>query len=444
MGAVFKTDAVTGYRRMFYIVSPNETSFKFVEDVPKYIDEASVYFLTLIALEYLVAYLEGKKSIFRLADSITSITAGMFLVVSDFVVKGFDIAVYSWIYENYRLLNLPWDNAWTWLICLFGIDLGYYWCHRMAHEVNFIWAAHQVHHSSEDYNLSTALRQCCTEVFYIPLAPIIPPAIMLVHIEFNLIFQFWVHTQVVDKLGPLEYILNTPSHHRVHHGRNRYCIDKNYAGVFIIWDRMFGTFTPEKEPVVFGLVHPLQTWEPITVQLCHLKYMWHKIWEFETFSDKVAFIFKGPGWEPGKPRLGLIEDIPDIHHPQPKFDTFLPTWCKFYVGFHFLVSFLVLDAFVNIFEVGLTALAAALGIFYIIYTMTCIGHICDGTWYAPWMELIRCSLVLVATTSLKEDLMRVTDLDDAFIQGVRGVFFISMLLWLPHLLKTRENKEKLK
>lgn len=195
---------------------------------------------------------------------------------------------------------------------------------------------------------------------------------------------------------------------------------------------------------MFGLVHPLQTWEPISVQLCHLKYMWSRTGEFETLIEKASFIFKGPGWEPGKPRLGVLEDIPDIHHPQPKFDTFLPTWCKFYVGFHFVISFLVLNSLVEIFEVGVTPLAASLGISYVIYSMTCIGHICDGSWFAPWMEMIRCSLVLLATTSLKEELVRLTELDAAVIQFVRAVFFLSMLLWLPHLLKTRNGKEKVK
>lgn len=447
MGSILKTDVVTGYRRLLYFVTPNETSFNDVKDVPKYIDESFIFFLSLILLEYLVASLEGKKDIFRLSDSISSISAGMFMTVSDFILKGFDIAVYSWVHENYQLISLPWNNPWTWVLCLVGIDFGYYWCHRVAHEVNFIWAAHQVHHSSEDYNLSTALRQSVLQrftswVFFLPLAPLIPPAIMLVHIEFNLLFQFWIHTQLVGNLGPLEYIMNTPSHHRVHHGRNRYCIDKNYAGVFIIWDRMFGTFTPEKEKVVFGLVHPLQTWEPIKVQLCHVRWMWDRIWELEGFGNKMAFIFKGPGWEPGKPRLGLIEDVPDIHYPQAKFETYLPTWCKFYVGFHFLVTFVVLNTFVEMMEIGLSARAAFIGISFIIYTMTCIGYICDGSWLAPWMEMVRCGTVLFGTTFLQEDLVSLTHLDLVVFLVLRGVFLVSFVLWIPHLVKSQSEKKQ--
>lgn len=117
---------------------------------------------------------------------------------------------------------------------------------------------------------------------------------------------------MVDNLGPLELILNTPSHHRVHHGRNPYCIDKNYAGTLIIWDRMFGTFQAEKEEVAYGLVHPLETWNPIEIQICHLKWIWKRFNEENTISDKLSTIFKGPGWHKGTPRLGLHEELPEV------------------------------------------------------------------------------------------------------------------------------------
>lgn len=113
-------------------------------------------------------------------------------------------------------------------------------------------------------------------------------------------------------MGPLEYIFNTPSHHRVHHGRNPYCIDKNYAGTLIIWDRMFGTFQSEKEEVAYGLVHPLQTWNPFEIQFCHIKWIWKRFWEEKTFLDKIYTLIKGPGWVKGSPRLGHHEDLPDV------------------------------------------------------------------------------------------------------------------------------------
>lgn len=140
--------------------------------------------------------------------------------------------------------------------------------------MNILWATHQSHHSAEDYNLSTALRQGVMQsyaswMFYLPLALVVPPPIFLMHTQMNLLYQFWIHTEIISNLGPLEYILNTPSHHRVHHGRNPYCIDKNYAGVFIIWDRIFGTFAPEREnePIAYGLIHPINTFDPLETQV---------------------------------------------------------------------------------------------------------------------------------------------------------------------------------
>jgi alkylglycerol monooxygenase len=141
-------------------------------------------------------------------------------------------------------------------------------------EVNLFWSTHQAHHSAESYNLSTALRQGVLQnyfswMFYLPLALIIPPQIFLIHSQMNLLYQFWIHTDIISNLGPFEYILNTPSHHRVHHGRNPYCIDKNYGGVLIIWDRLFGTFAAEREneEIAYGLIHPINTFDPLDTQV---------------------------------------------------------------------------------------------------------------------------------------------------------------------------------
>merc|ERR1719347_1355456 len=178
----------------------------------------------------------------------------------DVVTSGLLFTAYQYVHINYSLYQLPWDSPITWIFAGLGIDFCYYWVHRAAHEVNLLWAAHQVHHSSEEYNLTTALRQSAFQSigsvpFYLPLALFIPPSQALVHKELNLLFQFWIHTELVTHLGPLELVLNTASHHRVHHGANRYCLDKNYAGVLIIWDRMFGTFESERDSdIVYGLV----------------------------------------------------------------------------------------------------------------------------------------------------------------------------------------------
>ncbi|KFQ89616.1 Alkylglycerol monooxygenase, partial [Phoenicopterus ruber ruber] len=209
-------------------------------------------------------------------------------------------------------------------------------------EVNILWAAHQVHHSSEDYNLFTALRQSVLQkytswIFNLPMALFIPPSVFAVHLQFNLLYQFWIHTEVITNLGPLEWILNTPSHHRVHHGRNPYCIDKNYGGTLIIWDRIFGTFEAEDAKVVYGLTHPVNSFDPIMLQLRPLAHIWNTIWATPGFCNKLSVIFKGPGWGPGKPRLGLPEEIPVITGKEVPFNPSVPAYLNCYAVVHFVV-----------------------------------------------------------------------------------------------------------
>ncbi|XP_057160513.1 alkylglycerol monooxygenase isoform X9 [Ursus arctos] len=320
-----------GIRMMFYMMKPNETSFQTLEEVPDYVKQATPFFISLILLELVVSWILKGKPPGRLDDALTSISAGIFSRLPSLFSRSIELTTYIYIWENYRLISLPWHSPWTWYLTFLGVDFGYYWFHRMAHggastshhhfpvartEVNIMWAGHQTHHSSEDYNLSTALRQSVLQIytswiFYSPLALFIPPSVYAVHLQFNLLYQFWIHTEVINNLGPLELIINTPSHHRVHHGRNRYCIDKNYAGVLIIWDRIFGTFEAENEKVVYGLTHPINTFEPFKVQFHHLVYIWTTFWATPGFFNKFSVIFKGPGWGPGKPRLGLSEEIPE-------------------------------------------------------------------------------------------------------------------------------------
>ncbi|CAL8259094.1 unnamed protein product [Boreogadus saida] len=202
--------------------------------------------------------------------------------------------------------------------------------------------SHQVHHSSEYYNLSTALRQSLVHhflswVFYLPMALAVPPSVFAVHIEFNLLYQFWIHTEVIKDLGPLEWILNTPSHHRVHHGRNLYCIDKNYGGVLIVWDRLFGTFTPEKDKVVYGLVFPIKTYESLNIQFHYYRYLWRKASRFNTLSEKLSTFSNGPSWKPGKPRLGDHEQVPHLTGKELPLDRQLSLAACLYLVIHFLL-----------------------------------------------------------------------------------------------------------
>ncbi|XP_072041304.1 alkylglycerol monooxygenase-like [Amphiura filiformis] len=444
MSMLQNTDPLTGTRRLFYAVTPNETSFATTDDVPDYIYEAIPYFAGAMLLELIVSVIEGKREErFSLADTIASVTAGLFMLSVEAMAKGFEIVTFVAIHKHYSFVTLPWDSPWTWIITFLALDFMYYWFHRLAHEVNLFWASHQVHHSSEEFNLSTALRQPLFEnkwMFYAALALAIPPSAIYVHMQFNTIYQFWIHTRVIKSLGPLEYILNTPSHHRVHHGRNRYCIDKNYGGTLIIWDRLFGTFAAEQgEEVVYGLVHPIQTYDPISHQLCHLPWIWQQFWLQQGIVNKLCIIFKGPGWEPGKPRLGDIQDIPDIKYPMPKYRTQIPVWCQVYVAIHFLLNIMVMDMYTSKYEMH-TALVAIIGISFLIYSFTCVGALCDVKSYASAMELIRCVLVLSIDAYITRSMPDYAAMYYYHLIVLRVAFGLSALIWIPQVLINGKKK----
>ncbi|XP_076351490.1 alkylglycerol monooxygenase-like [Tachypleus tridentatus] len=421
--------------RLFYIVDPREETFEKIEDVPDYVTEVLPLFIIIMFIEILMS-LWKKKPNYSLLDSVGSISQGICSESAKLLFKGVPLAAYIWVYDNWRVTNLPWNSVWTWLICFIGVDFGYYWLHRASHEINILWAAHQVHHSSEYYNVTTAVRQSAlqnylTWMFYLPLALGIPPSVFLIHQQFNLIYQFWIHTELIRNLGPLEYILNTPRHHRVHHGRNRYCIDKNYAGTFIIWDRIFGTFECEEEEVVYGATHPVTTFDPFYLQLGHFTHIFKTFWEVKGFTNKLSVLFKGPGWAPGKPRLGLIQDIPDVHAPIDRYNPHLPTWCKVYVLVHFS---LILVAFMELADRdgSFNQLTVICGLMYCMLSLTSFGLIMDKKYWAPLVEFARCLLYYTV------DLYFLPSEESSyyvFIMALRAVFLFSALLWTLFLVQ---------
>ncbi|CAD5125186.1 DgyrCDS13427 [Dimorphilus gyrociliatus] len=329
----------------------------------------------------------------RLNDAMSSISAGIISQLPLLFGRSIEVVVFCYVHKHYKIAELNWNSPITWWIGFLGVDLGYYCLHRAGHEINLFWAAHQVHHSSQDYNLSTALRQSifqryCSWMFYAPLALFLPPQVYMVHVQFNLLYQYWIHTELIDTLGPLEWIMNTPSHHRVHHGRNPYCIDKNYAGTLIIWDRLFGTFQAEEREVSYGLVHPLQTWNPFNVQLCHFKWIWLRFNQEKTILDKLSTIFKGPGWHKGTPRLGKHEELPEVEYPVKLYDNHLPYWYNIYVFAHFLILIVAYTELVQ-FKTIMTSYQITLAILFILYSLTTFGALNDKKIYGCYMESVR-------------------------------------------------------
>ncbi|KAL5009815.1 hypothetical protein ScPMuIL_012120 [Solemya velum] len=427
MVSLVKVPVNTGFRRLLYLVSPNETSFRTLDEVPDFVTEAILFFLAMVLIETIVLVCQGKQTP-RINDGVNSVACGLVSLLHSLLFRGTELAGFMWMYNRYNIVTLPWDNPMTWVLCLLGVDLGYYFAHRYGHEMNIMWAGHQTHHSSEDYNLTTALRQSAVHrytvwVFYLPLALVMPPAIFQVHIQFNLLYQFWIHTEVIKSLGPLEWILSTPSHHRVHHGRNPYCIDKNYGGTFIIWDRLFGTFAAEREDekVVYGLVHPLNSWDPSFAQFGHLQYMWKTFKQMDGLSNKLSVIWKGPGWGPGKPRLGLPEDIPQVKAPITKYDSGLPMWGNLYVIVHFGV---VMIGYTDLTQQSkvIPAIYTVYCILYIMLSLTAFGALHDHKNYGPLLEFGRCLLFLLVQQVLPVPLL-------LFSQILQWLYIASACFW---------------
>ncbi|XP_040899307.1 alkylglycerol monooxygenase [Toxotes jaculatrix] len=387
-----------GFRAMFLMLTPNESSFQRVEDVPQYVQQATPFFVGLILLELLVGVLKTGAPVITISDGLTSISAGMISRLPLLLMRGCELSAYMYVWDRYHLVELPWDSAWTWWFTFLGVDFCYYWVHRFAHEVAILWAAHQVHHSSEYYNFTTALRQSVTQqfaswIFYLPMALAVPPSIFAVHIQLNLLYQFWIHTELIQDLGPLEWVFNTPKHHRVHHGRNLYCIDKNYGGILIIWDRLFGTFAPETDKVVYGLVFPINTFEILYVQLHYYLYLWRRSNTYNAISDKLLTFINGPSWKPGKSRLGDHKDNPKVTGKEVPHE---PSWSlplQVYVVIHFL---LVLRTYHDLFEnkMILSQLTILGMTSYILLTLTSLGFIVDQRPSAAVWEMLRCVVMV--------------------------------------------------
>lgn len=202
-------------------------------------------------------------------------------------------------------LHLPTDAWWTWVALFFVDDLAYYCYHRGHHRIRLFWATHVVHHSSQHYNLSTALRQdwspFSATLFWLPSALLFPPWMVFLAIAWNLLFQFTLHTEAVGKYPrPIEWIFNTPSHHRVHHGSQVQYLDRNYAGILIIWDRLFGTFEPEGERVRYGLTTNIETYNPVRVAYHEFAALWRDVRGARRWRDRLGYALRGPGWQPGK------------------------------------------------------------------------------------------------------------------------------------------------
>ena len=289
----------------------------------KVITLATPVFFLLIFLELVVGLLR-RRNTYRLNDAINSLSLGVLSQVTGVFMRLLRIGIYAWLIDHVALFRLPADSFWVWASGLLLYDLCYYWLHRMGHEVYILWAAHVVHHQSETYNLSTALRQTSSGallgwIFYVPMAILgFPLEVFAAVALIDLLYQFWVHTEQLGKLGWFDRVFVSPSNHRVHHAVNDVYVDKNYGGILIMWDRLFGTFIEEKgeEPVVYGTRSPLQSWNPVWANLEVYHAMWLDAWRAKRWRDKLRIWIARPGWHPADVAAKWTSAPFDIHHPR--------------------------------------------------------------------------------------------------------------------------------
>ena len=298
-----------------------------------------IYFM-LIGIELLIQFFTHKK-LYRLTDAITNINCGITEQITGVFVKAALIGGYQYVFEHWALFEIP-VTWWSIALLFLGVDFCYYWAHRMSHEVNIMWGGHVVHHQSEDYNFSVALRQGSfqkfwTFWFYLPLAFLgFDTLTFLLVSALNTVYQFWIHTETIGKLPkPIEWIFNTPSHHRVHHGRDPKYIDRNHAGSLIIWDRMFGTFQEEEEKPTYGITTPVATWNPVKANFQHYINMMKQIIITPGWINKLKIIINKPGWKPKE--LGGYQAPPEIKKDHSKFVTRPSTQTGIYVLIQFII-----------------------------------------------------------------------------------------------------------
>lgn len=274
-----------------------------VPEIPNLIYYAIPVFVVTIILEAILT-VKLKLHEYDIKDAGTSITMGLGNVALSLLNKGIVLAVFYFIYSSFHFFTIPFV-WWAWILVLIGDDFCYYWFHRISHESRLFWASHVVHHSSEEYNLSTALRQTWsggfyTFIFWLPLILIgFHPIMVMVQMSISLLYQYWIHTELIDKMPRwFEFVFNTPSHHRVHHATNPQYLDRNYAGISILWDRLFGTFEPEIEKPNYGLVKNIETFNPVKIAFGEWYQMFRDAITSKTsISNRVKYLLKPPGWK---------------------------------------------------------------------------------------------------------------------------------------------------
>jgi sterol desaturase/sphingolipid hydroxylase (fatty acid hydroxylase superfamily) len=405
-----------------------------------YIKLSIPVFFLLIGIELLIDRIR-KTNYYRFNDAVTNLSCGIGSQLSGIFLKLLTFGAYVYIYNHFSLFKGQIPFIWWSIVILFvAVDFFYYWFHRLAHEISVLWGSHIVHHQSEEYNLTVALRQAWLQgafswVFYIPLAFIgFEPLMFATIASFQTLYQFWIHTKFINKMHPaIEYVFNTPSHHRVHHGVNPQYIDKNHGGTLIIFDRLFGTFQLEEEEVVYGITKQPKSWNPIWVNFEYWIDLFAKVFRVKHLNNKLKMLFGSPGWKPKE--LGGVEGSKPVSPANfNKYDTETPLSLNLYVLFHFALVLLGTSAFLfslNHFswpwKIYITAM--------IIFSLTNIGGIFESKKWVLYVEYLR--LFLITLTFF------IASYSQSYFLGVfifQSVFFIVSVLWISKYFEIFSKK----
>ena len=347
-----------------------------------YIPLAVPFFILAIGIEFLYGWIKNNNT-YRLNDTVSSLFMGSLSTASKLVLIGIGGAVFYAIETYYALWRMDDSLIITWVFAFIAYDFCYYWFHRIGHERQIFWASHVAHHQSEEYNLSTALRQTSTSfllnwIFYVPLFLIGVPAKVFVSVaSINLIYQFWVHSQHIPKLGWYELFFVSPSNHRVHHATNEIYVDKNYGGVFIIWDRIFGTFKEEQddEPCVYGIRTPIRSFNPLWANLHIYNGIVRDFFHTKSIKDKLHVLIAKTGWRPEDVR----EKFPNAKYDERTYKKFNPSVKKtisFY-GF-FQLTILVIAGFYIVENVTPSYIFNLIYVAMLVYTMVATARWLEG------------------------------------------------------------------
>jgi len=353
------------------------------------------FFLLAMGLELAVARAR-RQPVYRLQDALADLGCGVAQQVAGVFIGAALLAAYQRLFQRAALVRFEEGSGWPWLLAFVWVDVAYYWWHRASHEVAFLWAVHAVHHQSEDYNLAVALRQAILSTltsfpFYLPMALLgVPTLVFAATLAFSTLYQFWIHTELVGWLGPVEQVLNTPSAHRVHHAVNPRYLDRNYAAVLIVWDRLFGSYARERERPVYGVSKPLGSYDPVWAQL----QPWSELAARSRAArglDRLRVWWRSPSWSPD----GAAPLSEAAVQARPKFERPLAPGVQRYVLAQF-VPLIAATFFMLLSEPTAHPRALGLAALFVFWTLLTVGGLLDGRRWAVALEAARLAALAAA------------------------------------------------